>query len=101
MVELEPVHLVEYVEDGARFLIYGGETGPNVELRYEGDGLWMTQAQMAVLFGVTVPSISRHILNIVEDGELEAQSTVTKLKQFESRVVVRSQGSWSTIAWIW
>ena len=80
MVELEPVHLVEDTDNGARFLIYAGENGPNVELRYDGDGLWMTQAQMAILFGVTVPSISRHILNIVEDGELESESTVTKIE---------------------
>ena len=80
MVELEPVHLVEDTDNGARFLIYAGENGPNVELRYDGDGLWMTQAQMAILFGVTVPSISRHILNIAEDGELESESTVTKIE---------------------
>jgi hypothetical protein len=79
MAELDPVHLVEDVRSGARFLIYSGESGPSVELRYEGEALWMTQAQMAALFGVTVASISRHILNIVEDSELEAEATVTKI----------------------
>jgi hypothetical protein len=86
MVEQDPVHLVEDVRSGARFLIYSGERGPSVELRYEGEALWMTQAQMAALFGVTVASISRHILNIVEDSELEAEATVTKI------AIVRMEG---------
>jgi hypothetical protein len=48
----EPVHLVEDVETGDRFLIYGTNKGVRVELRYDGDTLWMTQKQMSDLFGV-------------------------------------------------
>lgn len=64
-----PVRLVED-DTGHRFLIYGTERGVRVELRYEGDALWMTQAQMAGLFGRDVSVISRHIANILEEGEL-------------------------------
>ncbi len=71
MPDLEPVHLVEDATDGARFLIYGDEKGVAVELRYDGDALWMTQAQMAALFGRDVSVISRHISAILEEGELE------------------------------
>jgi hypothetical protein len=71
MIASEPVHLVEDADNGARFLIYGSETGPSVELRYEGDSLWMTQAQMAGLFGRDVSVISRHISTILEEGELD------------------------------
>lgn len=45
-----PVSLVED-DTGHRFLIYGTDRGVQVELRYEGEALWMTQAQMASLFG--------------------------------------------------
>jgi hypothetical protein len=71
MTELEPVHLVEDGDSGARFLIYGADKGPIVELRYEGDGLWMTQSQMSDLFGRDVSVISRHISVILEEGELD------------------------------
>lgn len=71
MAELEPVHLVENADDGARFLIYGTDRGPSIELRYEGDGLWMTQAQIATLFGRDVSVISRHISSILKEGELD------------------------------
>ncbi|HMT43038.1 MAG TPA: RhuM family protein [Chakrabartia sp.] len=67
----EPVHLVEDEGNGARFLIYGGEGGPAIELRYEGDALWMTQGQIATLFGRDVSVVSRHIASILDDGELD------------------------------
>ena len=66
----EPVRLFEDEKTGDRFLIYTTQAGIRVELRYAGDGLWMTQAQMAELFGRDVSVISRHIANVFEEGEL-------------------------------
>ena len=71
-----PVSLVEDLDTGDRFLIYGTERGVRVELRYEGDALWMTQAQMAQLFGRDVSVVSRHIANILEEGELDEESNL-------------------------
>lgn len=71
MAELEPVHLVEQADTGDRFLVYGTDSGTKVEIRYQGDRLWMTQAQIADLFGRNVSVISRHISAILEEGELD------------------------------
>jgi hypothetical protein len=71
-----PVRLFEDADTGHHFLIYGTERGLKVELRYEGDALWMTQAQMATLFGRDVSVISRHIANILEEGELLEESNL-------------------------
>jgi hypothetical protein len=71
MPDLEPVHLHEYEETGDRFLIYGNGTGTHVEVNYEGESLWMTQAQIADLYGRDVSTISRHIASILEEGELD------------------------------
>ncbi len=79
MSELEPVHLVEDGDSGARFLIYGGDKAPAVELRYEGDRLWMTQGQMSDLFGRDVSVISRHISAILEEAEL-GESNLQKMQ---------------------
>ena len=38
----EPVHLIEDAATGDRFLVYGTEKGLRVELRYEGETLWVT-----------------------------------------------------------
>jgi len=71
-----PVSLVEEVDTGHRFLIYATANGAQVELRYEGESLWMTRAQMAQLFGRDVSVVARHIANILEEGELDEGSNV-------------------------
>lgn len=76
----EPVHLVEREETGDRFLIYTDDKGLRVDLRYEGDALWMTQAQMARLFGRDVSVISRHIANVLEEGELSEETSLQKMQ---------------------
>lgn len=75
----EPVHLFED-DTGDRFLIYGTDSGLRVELHYQGDALWMTQAQMADLFGRDVSVISRHIANVLEQGELDEESSLQKMQ---------------------
>jgi len=70
-----PVRLVED-DTGHRLLIYGTERGVRVELRHEGDALWMTQSQIAGLFGRDVSVISRHIAKIIEEGELVEESNL-------------------------
>lgn len=72
----EPVHLFEDADTGGRFLIYGTDRGVRVELRYDGEALWMTQAQMADLFGRDVSVISRHIANVIESGELDEEGNL-------------------------
>ncbi len=74
MSELEPVHLQEDEDTGDRFLVYSDGTGTHVEVNYSGDQLWMTQAQLASLYGRDISTISRHINNILEEGELDSTS---------------------------
>ncbi len=74
MPDREPVYLQEDEETGDRFLVYSDGTGTHVEVSYEGDQLWMTQAQLASLYGRDISTISRHISNILDEGELEASN---------------------------
>lgn len=78
--QTEPVHLVQDAETGDRFLIYSTEGGVKVEIRYEGDAFWMTQAQMAELFGRDVSVISRHVANILAENELDEESNLQKMQ---------------------
>lgn len=62
------------------------------EVRYEGDTFWLTQGQMAELFGVQVPAISKHLKNIYESGELSRTATLSKMETVQvegSREVAR------------
>jgi hypothetical protein len=99
MPDLEPVHIHEDEETGDRFLIYGDGTGTHVEVNYEGERLWMTQAQIADLYGRDVSTISRHIASILEEGELDESNlhkaqiaTSTKPVTFYSLDMVISVG---------
>lgn len=74
-----PVHLVEDAESGDRFLVYDSDKGLRLDIRYEGETLWMSQAQIAQLFGRDQSVISRHIASILEDGELEEASSMQKM----------------------
>lgn len=82
----EPVHLVEREETGDRFLIYTDDKGVRVDLRYEGDALWMTQAQMSQLFGIDVRTVNEHLQNVYREGELDEEATIRNFR------IVRSEG---------
>jgi prophage maintenance system killer protein len=47
-----------------------------VQVRFEGDTVWLSQQQMALLFSQTKQNISLHINNCFKEGELEKDSTV-------------------------
>ena len=51
-----------------------------VQVVIKGETLWCTQKAMAQLFGVGVPAISKHLKNIFEEGELVADSVISKME---------------------
>jgi hypothetical protein len=77
----EPVVLHEDERTGDRFLVYGTEKGVRLDIRYEAETLWMTQPQIAELFGVTRQSANTHLNNIYEEGELDRDSTCKEILQ--------------------
>lgn len=75
-----PVHLFEDEMTRDRFLVYGTEKGLRLDIRYEGETFWMTQAQIGQLFGRDISTISRHINNIIEEKELDEKSNLQKMQ---------------------
>ena len=57
-----------------------------LEVSVNGDTVWLTQAQMAELFGTGSQAITKHVRNILADGELD-DATCSKMEQ------VRREGS--------
>ena len=51
---------------------------PALEVRLDGDTVWLTQDQMAELFGKAKSTINEHIKNIFEEGELLPERTMRK-----------------------
>ena len=60
-----------------------GETQLDVTVR--GDTIWLTQRQIAELFGTKVPAISKHLKNIFESGEMERDATISKMETVVNR----------------
>jgi hypothetical protein len=62
-------------------VIYPGKNGRlRVQARLIAETLWLTQKQMAELFGVQPPAISKHLKNIFESGELDEAAVVSILE---------------------
>ena len=62
---------------GGQFLVYQTEDGKlKIDVRFEGETVWLTQQHMAALFQTSVPNISMHIRNVFAQGELQAGSVV-------------------------
>ena len=58
-------------------IIYNTDDGQaNVSLLAKDGTVWCTQAQMAELFGRQQPTISKHIANILNEGELDEKSNI-------------------------
>ena len=49
-----------------------------LDVRLEGESVWLTQAQMTELFQKDRAVIGRHIQNVYREGELERESTCAK-----------------------
>ena len=64
-----------------QFLLYNmPDADGKVQVVIKGETLWCTQKAMAQLFGVGVPAISKHLKNIFEEGELDADSVISKME---------------------
>jgi hypothetical protein len=75
------------MENSSEILIYQSEDGNiRLETRLENETLWMTQSQMAELFGCSTDNISLHLKNIYEENELDEEATT------EDFSVVRLEG---------
>ena len=69
-------------------LLYQTEDGQTrVECRFADETLWLSQALIAELFRVTVPTVNEHLRNLYEEGELAPEPTIRRFR------IVRREGS--------
>lgn len=61
-------------------IIYKTEEGlPAIEVTIKNESLWLTQKQIAEVFGIQVPAINKHINNIFQNKELD-KATISKME---------------------
>lgn len=65
----------------SQLIIYQTEDGrTKIEVRLEGDTVWMSQKMMAELFQKDTRTINEHLMNIYEEGELQSKATIRKFR---------------------
>ena len=70
----------------AEFLIFQAEAqADGVEVFYKDKTIWATQKAMAALFGVQVPAVNKHLKNIYAEGELNKNTTFSKMEIIVNR----------------
>lgn len=69
MNDTTPIPLA-YSSQENEIIIYQPDSTVKLEVRLENETVWLTQQQIADLFGVKQPAISKHLKNIFESGEL-------------------------------
>jgi hypothetical protein len=70
---------------GGQLLIYH-DGATRLQVRLDGQTVWLTQRQIADLYQVTVPNVNQHIKAIYEEGELSPDPTI---KQY---LIVQTEG---------
>ena len=75
----------EIEKNNGEIIIYRTEDGrTQLEVRLEDENVWLSQQQIANLFGVQRPAITKHLRNIFESGELEENSVSSILEHTAS-----------------
>lgn len=69
------------MDESNNIIIYQSEDGKtHIEVKLEDKTVWLTQQQIADLFSVGQPAISKHLKNIFESGELDKNSVYSILE---------------------
>ncbi|MBR5434359.1 MAG: virulence RhuM family protein [Bacteroidales bacterium] len=64
----------------SEIILYQPNETVSLEVRLDEETVWLTQQQIAELFGVNQPAISKHLRNIFNEGELQEKSVYSILE---------------------
>ena len=76
------------MENNSDILIYEGPDGKvKIDVRLQEETVWLTQDQMALLFGKAKSTINEHIKNIFKEGELGEEQVIKKfgISEFQQK----------------
>ena len=75
------------VRDNGNVIVYVDDNGkPQVDVRFQDETVWLTQAQLVDLYQSSKANVSEHIKNIFDEGELDQVATVRNFR------TVRTEG---------
>lgn len=79
--------MTDRVSGASEVILYQTEDGrTRIQCRFEGETIWLTQVLIAELFQKDARTINEHLVNIFDEGELDREATIRKLR------IVRTEG---------
>jgi hypothetical protein len=69
------------MEKVKNIIIYSSDGALKLEVPIDGDTVWLNAQQMSDLFGIDRSGIVKHVQNVLETKELEAEATCAKIAQ--------------------
>ena len=74
------------ITTGGEIILYQPDSSIRLEVWMQDETVWLTQAQMAMLFGCSIDNISLHLKNLYAEGEIDVETTSEEIS------VVRTEG---------
>lgn len=71
-------------QPSGEIILYQRGDAPTIDVRLDGDTVWLSQAQLVDLFDSSKANISEHIRNIYAEGELSKEATVRKFRTVQN-----------------
>ena len=68
------------MDETNKIIIYESEDGHDLNVRIEGETVWLTQAQLVELYQTSKSNVSEHIKNILAEGELQEEAVVRNFR---------------------
>lgn len=71
-------------EEGELIFYQTAEGALRVEVLYEFETFWLNQKRLSELFGVDIRTVSEHVNNVYNPGELSADATIRKIRRVQT-----------------
>jgi hypothetical protein len=69
------------MSDANEIILYQPDAAVRLEVMLEDDTVWLTQEQIALLFGINRPAVTKHLGNIFKTKELIKESVCSILER--------------------
>lgn len=88
------------MNSGEIILYQPNNSSIQLDVRIEEEPVWLTQAQIAVLFGTKRPAITKHLSNSYKSGELLEQSTCSILEHMGNDGIQKYKTRYNRHYWL-
>lgn len=86
--------MTEAPASSSEILLYQGEDGRSrIQVRLDGETVWLSQRLLADLYQVSVPTINEHLGNLYDEGELDPGATIRKFRIVQTEADELSQAA--------